>query len=237
MRAPVRLGTVYPRLRCCRIGNAPLRPDTGVVHVWMARLAGPPSATPCAAPAAKRRSSIQRFQSESWVRSVLAGYLRCEPSEVPLARDRSGKPFLDHTANIRFSVSHAEGRLLIAVTRSGAVGVDLELTREANGARDVVDWLCRAGYYERPDDVGESDLAALAWWTSMEAQAKAMGVGIAAWMASRRERELRPVERAGERWSFANITPWPDVVATVALRSTHRLRPVVRGPQLAEVAT
>ena len=68
------------------------------------------------------------------LRRILGGLLGRRPSDLTFAYGRQGKPSLPDDA-LEFNVSHAGGRGMIAVARDRRLGVDLEPTEEAAGAR------------------------------------------------------------------------------------------------------
>lgn len=84
------------------------------------------------------------------LRRILANYLACPPPEVKFEFNARGKPAV---AGLSFNLSHSGGLALIAVTRRGVIGIDVER---------VVD---------RP-------YAFYADWTYREAAVKAVGRGL-----------------------------------------------------------
>jgi len=70
----------------------------------------------------------QKFDNEiktsgEVLKEVLAGYLQIKSEEIKLRRTENGKPFVK---GLNFSVSHCRNLLVIAVSRLGPVGVDVE---------------------------------------------------------------------------------------------------------------
>jgi 4'-phosphopantetheinyl transferase len=101
----------------------------------------------------------------------------------PLQRGPSGKPRLAG-AVLDFSISHAGGHALIALSRSGPVGVDLEprrtvLIREPRRSQIAAAGAALARTAGDRPDLGEpEELQLLRAWTRLEAYAKARGSGI-----------------------------------------------------------
>jgi 4'-phosphopantetheinyl transferase len=120
--------------------------------------------------------------ASSGVARVLARYLGVEPGAVDVRRDDRGKPVLGptHDTVLRFNVSHGGGLSLVAIARSRAVGVDIELLRSV-----PAQWaLTRAALTVReqqalPVGTRERSYAFLRVWVRKEAILKAAGVGLA----------------------------------------------------------
>src|SRR3546814_11722753 len=64
---------------------------------------------------------------------MLSAVLECAPAGVLLGRDGRGCPVVTGTP-VETSLSHAEGLVAIAVSRTGPVGIDIE---PASRARDM----------------------------------------------------------------------------------------------------
>jgi 4'-phosphopantetheinyl transferase len=60
------------------------------------------------------------------VRLRLASYLETDPARLRFSYGPQGRPELADDPSLRFNLSHADDDALLAVTRSRAVGVDLE---------------------------------------------------------------------------------------------------------------
>ncbi len=113
------------------------------------------------------------------MRRLLGGYLHADPASLVFEISSRGKPFLAGHP-LHFNLSHTEDQGLLAVTRVGEVGVDIErLNRK----------LDRPGIAQR--FFSKAEAAALAslpeaqqaegfcnLWTRKEAWLKATGVGI-----------------------------------------------------------
>ena len=134
-----------------------------------------------------RRFAVGRLR----LREMLGSLLGAPAAAVPIILGLHGKPALARAAQagaLRFSVAHCDDLLLVAVTRLGDVGVDVERIRE------IERW-------SRVDRVfGPSDRAALGreiangdepsevffrFWCRGEAELKAIGCGISGLSAHR----------------------------------------------------
>jgi 4'-phosphopantetheinyl transferase len=137
----------------------------------------------------------------------LAEVLGLTPDAVTLRTDVKGKPELaDPALALWFNCSHCPGLLLIATSRLGPVGADLETVERCRSAHDDAArefsaaeqaWLAAVPNDDRP-------LAFARLWTAKEAVLKARGTGIV--------EGLRQPELAA---AFASCSPppWSAIVA------------------------
>jgi 4'-phosphopantetheinyl transferase len=79
----------------------------------------PPLATASAGPA-------RRQATRAVLRSILAGLLGVAPASLRFERSEHGKPGLAGAGGIAFNVSHAKSHSLIALSRAGDIGCDIE---------------------------------------------------------------------------------------------------------------
>ncbi|WP_432721088.1 4'-phosphopantetheinyl transferase superfamily protein [Jeongeupia wiesaeckerbachi] len=130
----------------------------------------------------QRREDRARFAAvRSTLRLLLSGECGLAPSTVPIRRDRFGRPCLaEDGAGIDFNVSHAGKYGLIALSRVGRVGVDVELERDFDVA-ELAELVCSADERSLLASLAEADRSSafLRLWVQKEAALKAVGVGIA----------------------------------------------------------
>ncbi len=167
------------------------------IHVWHAMLEATPENLAEAGKmltASEREktalvaSDAQRARltlSRAWVRGILSRYLRLPAPDVTIRRSPKGKPQVvddDQAEPLRFSVSHSADHMLVAVTRSDDVGIDVERqTRLADIERIAARFFARGEHdalmglpaEERAD-------AFFRAWVRKESVVKALGTGIAA---------------------------------------------------------
>jgi phosphopantetheinyl transferase len=196
------------------------------VDLWWADLDAAPAAGRDGDPPALRR----RLARRAILREVLSRYLDCRPDEIVLSRTGAGRPELDWPrSDLRFSVASSGATALFAVTREGAIGVDVERARHSAGLNRT------AHLFLTPDEgrmvagvePDRRDAALLRLWTLKEALAKAMGTGLSIEPA---ELELRPP------WRRAVVATSGDVVAALARESawgTCRQRRYAASPSAA----
>lgn len=157
------------------------------------------------------------------VRQVLARYTGRAPAALVLGRDPDGRPFLQPSPRqLDFSVSHSGDAVLVAVSRAGRVGVDLERHRVLAAAGRFAD------RFLHPEEAAQlsglapafASRALLGCWTRKEAYLKAAGPGIPAGLASCRvtvpPRPPALLAPANGRWVLRDLAPLPGHAATVA---------------------
>jgi 4'-phosphopantetheinyl transferase len=181
----------------------------GQVDVWLIR-PGPshPRAAADGGPLATWHDAVQDA-----MRGILARYLGVTADELVIDRLDGGKPYLTHPGPpTGFNLSHATGvAALLAVTRSGDVGVDIEALRRIDDPLRLA---------RRALPVADaSEIAALPgarrterlldYWTRMEARQKALGRGIFA----------APADPA--RLSNVSFQPGPGLFASLSLSPRH----------------
>lgn len=197
----------------------PQRLASGDVHVWRAC---------CAAGSASERAILSddelqradRFVFEgdrrrfigahAAVRTILAGYLECEPRAIRFAAGPHGKPRLAApVSSLRFNLSHSRDVMLLAVADSREVGIDVE------AIRDGVACLSIAREWFEPEDIARIERAPaddqrqlfFEMWTRLEAGQKALGLGITA--------PHKPL--AGDRWTQQALDAGPGFAAALAV--------------------
>jgi 4'-phosphopantetheinyl transferase len=117
------------------------------------------------------------------LRQTLSGYLGVPPREIAFSYNVNGKPRLaDESAGrgLAFNVAHSDELALLAITRTGEVGVDVE------HVRDLPDWEAIAAAFFSPAE--QERLRAcpaedrrrefFRAWTRQEALLKATGIGL-----------------------------------------------------------
>jgi len=164
-------------------------PSPGEVHLWFldlgclsgsltAALGGDVTSQPVTAGALL-------FARRFYLRLMLGSYLGLPGKAVKINRGNRGKPVLDtsiHEEEFHFSMAKSEDKLLIGISASSHIGVDLEHSdRQARNAMGV------AQRYFSPSEASalaklepeQLDEAFLRVWACKEAVVKASGMGIA----------------------------------------------------------
>ena len=214
-------------------------PAGNEVHLWyldLIQLGGSLqhalSDTPAgAAPA--RLSVVQlRFARRFYLRLLLGAYLGLPGKDVVIQRRARGKPVLDravHASPLNFSMAKSEDRLLIGISTSSHIGVDLE--PQARRARHS---LRLARRYFAPSEAARlaqlaeasQGQAFLRAWACKESVVKASGQGIANQLCrfvvevdpDRPPALLQIDEDDASRWSIMLVSPDERFLGAVAMR-------------------
>jgi 4'-phosphopantetheinyl transferase len=171
------------------------------------------------------------------MRHVLAKELGIAPAAVPIQRRRDGKPII---SSVKFSLAHSGDLALVAVTRDGEVGVDIELLAHAHRAKTL------NGAHLTPDESRVLEafperaraVTALAHWTRKEAYLKGTGTGLRVdprtlHLTLERPRDGR--QTPASPWSVIDVL-LPRAVGAVAAAPARRgddVRLLVKGYALA----
>jgi 4'-phosphopantetheinyl transferase len=181
-------------------------------------------------------SRQQFIVARALLRILLGRYLNQPRSEVRFASSPQGKPLLADEPALHFNVTHTQDVALIAFTRLGPVGIDIERSRPYPGHRDMAERFFTPGEAAalRSLPIDSSDEAFFHVWTRKEAFLKAVGLGLSHGL-ERFEVSVPPDEparilhidgdvRAAERWSLSVLTPAAGYVGTLAIETReHRL--------------
>lgn len=127
----------------------------------------------------------ERFvRAHGYLRQKLGSFIQVAPKDVPLAVQDGGKPFVDGH-DISFNLSHSGARAVVAMTRGGDIGIDLETVDRFDRIEDELDGLARSCLTD--EERGALDALPprrrvrrfLAYWTAKEARMKLTGEGMA----------------------------------------------------------
>lgn len=215
-------------------------PASPLVHLWYLNLAGLWKSLSAvmareqhAAGEAPMSTHQLRFARQFYLRMLLGAYMGVAGKDVGLLRGERGKPEIDqarHGDGLHFSLAKSGERLLIGISASEEVGVDLELEhRKPRSARDLARRFFTAREAESicsVDPAEERDAAFMRTWACKEAVAKASGQGIAnrfcrfsiAAGASRPPSVVKDEDHAAESWRLALVVPERGYIAAVAVQ-------------------
>jgi 4'-phosphopantetheinyl transferase len=169
-------------------------PLTGAdVHVWLADVdtCGSEQNELWAALSSEERARADRFcfdrdrrryaHSRGILRHLLAGYLGADPRELVFEAGSRGKPrLIDSPQAMAFNVSHSGSFALIAVSRLGEIGVDIEAHRPLDDRDDLAERFFSASesVQLRSLEPARRDGAFFTCWSRKEAYVKAVGDGL-----------------------------------------------------------
>jgi 4'-phosphopantetheinyl transferase len=170
------------------------------------------------------------------LREALARYLQTEPSALDFNYSERGKPEFSTqllTSGIHFNLAHSEDLALLAITRIGSIGVDVEHIRPVNNVEELV-----ARFFSKREDELFQKLSAMEkpaaffnLWTRKEALLKATGEGIGSRL-NQVEVSFLPGEPArllaisgdtekAAQWTLKELSPAPGFVAALAIESQN----------------
>jgi 4'-phosphopantetheinyl transferase len=171
------------------------------------------------------------------VRSLLAAYLRVDRAAVAIERDDHGKPRLAQPVgtDLQFNLSHSGHSLIVALSRSQTLGIDIE-----SGVR-ARPWLALAERYFTAEEYAalaalpahRLRAAFLELWSCKEAVVKALGRGIAFGLDRLSfartpdggvERLVRIDAEAGSahEWQIVRLSLAPELAGALAWRGPDR---------------
>ena len=215
------------------------------VHVWSVRLDVPPDADSLQLLSSGERERAQRFRrpqdrdrfvrAHAALRRLLGAYLALPAHELRFDHGPQGKPSLDastHPDAPRFNLSHAAGLALVAITRAGDVGADVERVRPLDDLEDIAERFFSPA--ERQAllalDPGDRTAAFFRCWTRKEAFIKARGDGLSrpldsfqvpldasATVTADFPFRVRDLREPGARWPLAPLEPANGYVGAVVV--------------------
>jgi 4'-phosphopantetheinyl transferase len=218
----------------------------GEVHVWLAmldRLGRRPSSSVLSPDEQDRAARFvfardrQRFvAAHVLLRRLLAPHLHTTPGEVRFSADRNGKPTLSGYAHApSFNLSHSQDAMVLAISRGGEVGIDIEAVRALPEAEKIAARFFAPGEIEalRSLALDERERAFFTCWTRKEAFVKAVGGGLRQALDSF-EVTLRPGEPArlvhhaagigfeAGRWTLSELPAVAGYVGALAVKGAPR---------------
>lgn len=164
------------------------------------------------------------------MREILGDILEVPATRIEFAYGPHGKPFLKTPSvpPLHFNLAHSDDIAILAVSRRGEIGVDIERLREG-GANEVTRLFSpqeQAEWQALPPDL--KSLGFLQGWTRKEAVVKALGGGLSIPLDSFSVR-LSPlaapqllslplhVGGRAQDWSLLHLAPAEGYVAAVAV--------------------
>ncbi len=165
----------------------------GAIHVWLAYLDdgyGDPFLS-ASVMSADEQARARRFVFEKdrrrfsaarvLLRTLLASYVGTDPAALRFTTGGHGKPSLEGWPPApAFNVSHSQDVAVIAVSRAGDVGVDVEAIRKMDDGEAIAGRFFAPAEADRLRGIAPElrDEAFFACWTRKEAFVKAIGEGL-----------------------------------------------------------
>jgi 4'-phosphopantetheinyl transferase len=231
---------------CARAQAPPLAP--GDAHVWCISLDEDPDALlqlqSLLSPSERERAGRFRFENlrhrfivgHASLRLLLSQYAGCAPRDLEFTFGAHGKPAIAKPRlepELHFNLSHSQNLALLAVSRIGLTGVDLEQIRPMRDARELVARFFSPRESREFAQLSESEQprAFFNLWTRKEALLKATGEGIA-YSLNKVEVTFRPGEPArllalpenanGGEWFLKHLEPASGFVGAVIVQAAPR---------------
>jgi len=202
---------------------APVELGDDEIHLWL---------FPRREPGANARAD-----ASGSLRGVLAAYLGADPAGLRIERDVGGKPYLPDAA-LQFNQSHSAGALLVGVSRTQPLGVDIESRARMRPYLEIARRYFTADEADAlaalPEDQRQRSFLEL--WSAKEAVLKAIGRGIAFGLdrvgfeldaAGTTRRLVHVADEVGvpEQWQVVRLAPQTGVTGALAWRGAGmRLR-------------
>ncbi len=190
---PAPLGSGLDGVACVRATRFDPEPLPGVSTFRLSYRLGAepdPRALECLLPEELERMRKFHFVDDrvryagtrSTLRRLLGEALALEPVRVPLETATAGKPLVPAAFGLEFNVSHSGGEGLVALCRSGRVGVDVELIRHEVDHRALSARVFAPAELRELTGLDEAAarLRFYRGWVYKEAVLKALGLGIGA---------------------------------------------------------
>ena len=126
-------------------------------------------------------TAARRLAKDHALRQILARYLSCDPHVIVFGRSARGRPFIEYPQTpLDFNLSDSGDTVVIAVTRRGRVGVDIEYHRHIRDPMAIARRLLPVSWTEELARIPAPDrsVAFFLLWTRFEACQKAKGQGV-----------------------------------------------------------
>lgn len=212
------------------------------VHIWFAR-GGDPARFEALLDAEERARADRFVFSEhrarfvvahGLLRSLLAAYRNAPPGALRFVEGPYGKPALADGAGPRFSLSHSEDGIAVALARDVEIGIDIERVRAMKDRDDLVGRYFSDGekeaYFALP--LPRREQAFFHLWTRKEAFVKGIGLGFSRPLESftvNAEIPARIDVAEAAPWCLCHLNPGDGFVGALAACATSA---TIRGGRL-----
>jgi len=132
---------------------------------------------------------VQKFKNETArktylcsrlaMRRLFSSYLKQPASELKFNTTQQGKPFLaDYTTELKFNLSHSGELILLAVSPSLELGIDVEQHKPIQNWKKIASKVFDAQTIDILKQKKDPETAFIKAWTEFEARQKLLGQGI-----------------------------------------------------------
>jgi 4'-phosphopantetheinyl transferase len=142
----------------------------------------------CLSPDELSRSESFHFEADAqkWsayrgaLRKIISSLIHCPVCDILFVYSEYGKPALAPPYDwLHFNISHTDDLALLAVSRDGPVGIDIESKKRASDLLDCESSICHYSELANlPTESKSRSLQLLKLWTKKEAFLKATGIGL-----------------------------------------------------------
>ena len=121
--------------------------------------------------------STPPLECRAVLRFLLSGFLNSPPETIRIPETKKGKPYVEGKG-LFFNVSHCESSYLLAISKVGRIGVDIECLSGNEDIVSLADYAFSAKEKQVCFDAGDKALNFTKIWTLKEALLKASGTGL-----------------------------------------------------------
>lgn len=166
--------------------------EDGDIHLWTFELDGPSDRRVAAealldvSEAGRAQRFVRRVDRDRFcvahgvTRMILASYVGVRPADLQYRFGPAGKPALAGCPELEFNLSHSGAWGLLAVTRAGPIGVDIECVRDMPDLMEIARGNFAPNEVATLEGLPETQRleAFFAGWTRKEAFVKMLGLGL-----------------------------------------------------------
>lgn len=129
---------------------------------------------------------IKKVDQEKYIfvrailRDIISRYIDLKPTEIKFQLGKHGKPFLDYKHALQFNLSHAKNYLLVALTKTQQIGIDIEYEKNSIDTLALAKRFFSAREFQALHHLSEPERTRAFYrcWTCKEAFIKAEGSGL-----------------------------------------------------------
>ena len=219
----------------------PLQLPEGNVHIWQIQL-DVPEETTLALTALLSKDELERadrfhfaehrarfITGRGCLRILLSRYLHQDPEHIRFRYNTFGKPEVDDAkglGTVHFNLTHSNGLALLAIAKSGAIGIDLEFVQDKPRLEDTGPIVFAPAELAALNTLNPAERRTMffQYWTRKEAYIKALGKGFALPLhqIDVSQAPLKPVScpessvSGHPDWYLTDFVPQPGYIAALA---------------------